>query len=91
MKKLTNYGQKRACSNLGGESNNKYPKRKIIQLVKRTNCFLPHSVWETPITRAPTFYIIENKSGLAGYKSEKFSKVDLSPYDTVQIQNYMLF
>ena len=34
----------RTCSHFFGEINNKYPKSKKIQLIKRTNRILPHIV-----------------------------------------------
>ena len=67
-----------------GEINNNYPKSKRIQLIKRTNCILPHHAWVTPITGTPTFYTDANKLGKAGYRSKKLSEMDQSPYDSVQ-------
>ena len=52
--------------------------------MKRTNWILLYVVQDTPITRAPTFYTDANKSGKAVCKSKNLSKVDQSPYDSVQ-------
>ena len=66
------------------EISNNYPQSKSIQLRKKINQILPHIIWDTPIIGAPTFYTDVNKSGKAGYKSENLSKVDQTPYDSVQ-------
>lgn len=74
----------RACSNFLGEINNRYPKSKRLQFIKRTNWILPRIIKGTPISGAPTFYTDASKSGKAGYKSENVSKVTESPYKSVQ-------
>ena len=67
-----------------GEINNNYPKSKRLNFIKRTSWILPRIVRDAPITGAHTFYTDANKSGKAGYKSEELSKVEQSPYDSVQ-------
>ena len=57
------------------EINNKYLKSKLIVFTKRTNWILPCIVKRTPIPEAPTFYTDANKMGMAGYESDKISKV----------------
>ena len=42
------------------------------------------SINDARITRAHTFYTDANKSGKAGFKSKDLSKVEQSPYDSVQ-------
>ena len=74
----------RAFTTFLGEISNNYPKIKRIWLIKRTNWILPHNVWDIPITEALTFYTQANKLGKAGYKSENLSKVEQSPYNSVQ-------
>ena len=74
----------RACANFLGEINNNYPKSKRLNFIKRTSWILPRIVRDAPITGARTFYSDANKSGKAGYKSEELSKVEQSPYDSVQ-------
>ena len=59
-----------ACSNFLGEINNRYPKSRQLQFIKRPNWIFPHIIKGTPISGAPTFYTDANKSGKAGYKSE---------------------
>ena len=59
-------------------------KSKRLNFIKRTSWILPRIVRDAPITRASTFYTDANKSGKAGYKSEELSKVEQSPYDSVQ-------
>lgn len=95
MLKFPLYGQK---MNIGkdlkviflGEINNKYPKSKRLQFIKRTNWVLPHIVWRTPISGSPIFFYTDaNKSGKAGYTSENLSKVALAIL--FKSQNYMLF
>lgn len=53
-------------------------------LKKKTNWILPHIIKRTPIPEAPTFYTDANKMGMAGYKSDKISKVLKSPYASAQ-------
>ena len=65
----------RAYSYFFGETNNKYPKSKRLQFIKRTKWFLLLIVLGTPISGAHTFYSDINKSGEAGYKSENLSKM----------------
>lgn len=48
------------CSNFLGETNNNYPIRKRIQLIKKANWILPHIIQDIPITEASTFYTDEN-------------------------------
>ena len=67
-----------------GGINNRYPKSKWLQFIKRTNWILPHIIKETSISIAPTFYTDVSKSKKAGYKSEDISKVTESPYKSVQ-------
>ena len=45
--------------------------------------FITHAIHH-PISGAPTFYTDANKSGKAGYKLEKISKVSLSTYNSDQ-------
>ena len=61
----------KACSNFLGGINNRYPKSKWLQFIKRTNWILPRIIKGTPISGAPTFYTDASKSGKARYKSEK--------------------
>ena len=68
---VINEDWQKTCSNFLGEINNKYPKSKHLQFIKRINCILPLIVKETPISAASTFYTDTNKSCKAGYKSEK--------------------
>ena len=56
----------RACSNFGGDINNKYPQSKMIEFLKKTNCILPRIVRDEPISGAPTFYTNANKPGKEG-------------------------
>lgn len=42
---------------------------------KTTNWILPHITKRTLISEASTFYTDENKMEMAGYKSDKMSKV----------------
>lgn len=81
---IQNEHWQRACSNFLGEINNRYPKSKRLQFIKRTNWILPRIIKGTPISGAPTFYTDASKSGKAGYKSENVSKVTESPYKSVQ-------
>lgn len=74
----------RACSKFLEEFNNKYPQSKTIQFIMRNNWILPHIVWQTLISGILTFYTDANKSEKAGYKSENLSKMELSPYNSVQ-------
>ena len=74
----------RACAIFGGEINSNYPKSDRLNLIKRTSWILPRIVRDAPITGARTFYTDANKSGKAGYKSEELSKVEQSPYSSVQ-------
>ncbi|KAL6079786.1 hypothetical protein STEG23_023427 [Scotinomys teguina] len=74
----------RACSNFLGEINNRYPKSKRIEFIKKTEWVLPHSVRQKPISGVLTFYTDANKLGKAGYKSGDLSKVVQSPYNSVQ-------
>ncbi|KAL6058683.1 hypothetical protein STEG23_035832, partial [Scotinomys teguina] len=74
----------RACSNFLGEINNRYPKSKRIEFIKKTECVLPHIVQQKPISGVLTFYTDANKLGKAGYKSGDLSKVVQSPYNSVQ-------
>ena len=75
MLKFPPYGQK---MNIGkeiavifwGEINNKYPKSKRLQFIRKPDWVLPHIVWETLISGASMFYTDANKSGKASYKSE---------------------
>jgi hypothetical protein len=64
------------------EINNKYPKSKHLQFIKRINCILPLIVKETPISKTPTFYTDGNKTKITGCKSG-ISKVIQSPYTLV--------
>ena len=75
---------KRACANFLGEINSNYPKSGRLNLIKRTSWILPQLVRDAPITGAHTFYTDANKSGKAGYKSDELSKVEQSPYTSVQ-------
>ncbi|KAL6038953.1 hypothetical protein STEG23_010042 [Scotinomys teguina] len=74
----------RACSNFLGEINNRYPKSKRIEFIKKTEWVLPHIVRQKPISGVLTFYTDANKLGKAGYKSGDLSKVVQSPYNSVQ-------
>ena len=74
----------KACSDFLGEINNKYPRSKRIQFIKETNWIFPHVVQDTPISGALTFYTDANNLGKAGYKSDNFTKVTQSPYNSVQ-------
>ncbi|KAL6081333.1 hypothetical protein STEG23_037614 [Scotinomys teguina] len=74
----------RACSNFLGEINNRYPKSKRIEFIKKTEWVLPHIVRQKPISGVLTFYTDANKLGKAGYKSGDLSKVVESPYNSVQ-------
>ncbi|KAL6061183.1 hypothetical protein STEG23_011259, partial [Scotinomys teguina] len=74
----------RACSNFLGEINNRYPKSKRIEFIKKTEWVLPHIVQQKPISGVLTFYTDANKLGKAGYKSGDLSKVVQSPYNSVQ-------
>ena len=74
----------RVCSNFLGDINNKYPRSRRIEFLKKTDWILPRIVRSKPISGAPTFYTDANKSGKAGYKSEHTSKVMQSPYNSVQ-------
>ncbi|KAL6090311.1 hypothetical protein STEG23_009234 [Scotinomys teguina] len=74
----------RAFSNFLGEINNRYPKSKRIEFVKKTEWVLPHIVQQKPISGVLTFYTDANKLGKAGYKSGDLSKVVQSPYNSVQ-------
>ena len=67
-----------------GEINSNYPKSGRLNLTKRTSWILPRIVCDAPKTGACTFYTDANKSGKAGYKSDELSKVEQSPYDSVQ-------
>ena len=67
-----------------GEINSNYPKSNRLNLIKRTSWILPRIVHDAPITRAHTFYTDTNKSEKVGYKSEELSKVEQSPYTSVQ-------
>ena len=67
-----------------GEINNRYPKIRWLQFIKRTNLILPCIIKRTPISGAPTLYTDASKSGKAGYKSEDVNKVAESPYKSVQ-------
>jgi hypothetical protein len=66
------------------EINNKYLESKLIVFTKRTNWILPCIVKRTPIPEAPTFYTDANKMGMAGYESDKISKVIKSQYTLAQ-------
>ncbi|KAL6030268.1 hypothetical protein STEG23_031665, partial [Scotinomys teguina] len=74
----------RACNNFLGEINNRYPKSKRIEFIKKTEWVLPHIVRQKPISGVLTFYTDANKLGKAGYKSGDLSKVVQSPYNSVQ-------
>ena len=74
----------RVCGNFLGEINSNYPKSDRLNLIKRTSWIPPQIVCDAPIIGACTFYTDANKSGKAGYKSEKLSKVEQSPYTSVQ-------
>ncbi|KAL6093193.1 hypothetical protein STEG23_016117 [Scotinomys teguina] len=74
----------RACSNFLGEINNRYPKSKRIEFIKKTEWVLPHIVRQKPISGVPTFYTDAIKLGKAGHKSGDLSKVVQSPYNSVQ-------
>ncbi|KAL6070467.1 hypothetical protein STEG23_006054, partial [Scotinomys teguina] len=74
----------RACSNFLGDINNRYPKSKKIEFIKKTEWVLPHIVRQKPISGVLTFYTDANKLGKAGYKSGDLSKVVQSPYNSVQ-------
>ena len=55
-------------------------------MLNPTTClwvFITHAIHH-PISGAPTFYTDANKSGKAGYKLEKISKVSLSTYNSDQ-------
>ena len=67
-----------------GEINNNYPKSNRFNFIKRTSWILPQIIRDAPITGAHTFYTDDNKSGKAGYKSDELSKVEQSPYISVQ-------
>ena len=73
----------RACSNFLKNINNKYPKSKQIQFIKRTNWILPCIVRRAPISGAVTFYTDANKSEMSVYKAGNNSKVVQSPHDSV--------
>ncbi|KAL6082528.1 hypothetical protein STEG23_004612 [Scotinomys teguina] len=74
----------RACSNFLGEINNRYPKSKRTEFIKKTEWVLPHIVRQKPISGVLTLYTDANKLGKAGYKSGDLSKVVQSPYNSVQ-------
>ena len=60
---IVNPGKELVIINLGGERlTTNSPKAKEFSL-QRTDRILPHSVWGTPISGAPTFYTDMNKSG----------------------------
>ena len=67
-----------------GEINNNYPKSNRFNFIKRTSWILPRIIRDAPIAGAHTFYTDANKSGKTHYKSEDLSKVEQSPYDSVQ-------
>ena len=66
------------------ETNSNYPKYDRLNLINGTSWILPCIIWDTPITGACTFHTNSIKSGKTGYKSEELSKVEQSPYDSVQ-------
>ena len=74
----------RACSSSLKNINNKYPKSKQIEFIKRTNWILPCTVRRAPISGAVTFYTGANKSEMSVYKAGTNSKVVQSPHDSVQ-------
>lgn len=51
----------KACSNVGGEINDKYSQSKKLQFIKRTSIV---------ISEAAAFYTDANKLRKAGYKAE---------------------
>ena len=86
IKKLweDNEPRQRACVNFLGEINSNYPKSGRLNFIKRTSWILSWIVCDAPITGTHTFYTDVNKSGKAGYKSDELSKVEQSPYTSVQ-------
>ncbi|KAL6034957.1 hypothetical protein STEG23_012072 [Scotinomys teguina] len=56
----------RACSNFLGEINNRYPKNKRIEFIKKSEWVLPHIVQQKRISGVLTFYTDANKLGKAG-------------------------
>jgi hypothetical protein len=64
-----------ASSNFLEDINNRYPKSKWLQFIKRTNCFLHCIIKGTPISGTSIFYTDASKSGKTGYTSEDVRKV----------------
>ena len=67
-----------------GEINSNYSQSDWLNPRKRTSWILPHIVYDALITGAYTFHTDANKSGKADYKSDELSKVEQSPYNSVQ-------
>lgn len=66
---VNNEDWKRACSDFWvAKINNKYPKSKQLQFIKRTNWILPCIVRGPPISKALTFYTDANNSGIISQK-----------------------
>ena len=51
---------------------------------EKLNWILPCIVKEMPVPNVPLIYTDENEFGMAGYNSDKMSKVIQSPYTSVQ-------
>lgn len=79
----------KSIKQLFGDINNKYPKSKHLQFMERKkkeklNWILPCIVKEMPVPNVPLIYTDENEFGMAGYNSDKMSKVIQSPHTSVQ-------
>lgn len=78
---MINKDWQKVCSNYLGKIYNKYLKSKRV-VYKTNNCL--HIIKRSQIPETKTFYTDASKMGMAGYKSDKISKVIKSPYTSVQ-------